>query len=70
MNSFEKNINKVLNKEYNDKTQISLVNNTLVIENLAGNQTLALTLDQVRGGMLADIAELLRPEDMAAILLM
>ena len=70
MNSFEKNINKVLNKEYNDKTQISLVNNTLVIENLAGNETLALTLEQLRSGILAEIADLLRPEDVAAILLM
>jgi hypothetical protein len=70
MNAFEKNINKVFNKECDDKAQITLVNNALVIENLAGNETLALTLDQLRSGMLAEIAHLLRPEDVAAILLM
>lgn len=70
MNFFEKIINKVVKKDYADKAQITQVNDTVLIENLPGDQTLALTMEELRGGKLSEIADLLRPEDLAAILLM
>ena len=70
MNFFEKIVNKVIKKDYFEKAQIAQINESVLTLNLSGDQTLELTLDELRGGRLAEIADLLRPEDLAAILLM
>ena len=70
MNFFEKIIEKITQKSYADKVQIWLKADTVLIENLPGNQTLELSLEDLSAGMLADLADLLRPEDLAAISLL
>lgn len=66
----KKNNNQITQKSYLDKVQISLNADTVLIENLPGNQTLELSLEDLGAGVLADLADVLRPEDLAAILLM
>lgn len=70
MSFFEKIVSKIAQKSYSPKPQITQKDDSFLIENLPGNQTLELSLEDLRSGMLAQIADLLRPEDLAAILLM
>jgi hypothetical protein len=66
----KKSNKQITQKSYVDKVQISLNADTVLIENLPGNQTLELSLEDLGAGVLADLADVLRPEDLAAILLM
>ena len=70
MNFFEKSNNKENKKEAFAKISSSSPEGVLLIENLPGNQTLEVSLDELRAGGLEKIAQLLRPEDLAAIMLM